>query len=251
MQANLVKKVEECRARRLKAKAKKIKDDRLHKFQEVYRTTFTRSLPPKEWPHLPPVSAISRFAPVSEAVDSDVAVPLDASVIDKVVAEFPRFVEEWKARRVQEIRKNVEADLGSVLTGFTAGMTDVFSLAVVALTCSSCIHCDYRHLPLLSLDDCLRHSTCEDWDRAQSGSNNLVLWEGVVQNALKLVEMAGLDPLSATSEDMDNANLLFTCVSPSCYHFNEGAREHESQDKCKKIYGFLVYTWRQAVRVLF
>jgi hypothetical protein len=261
MLPKLIQNVEECRLHRLQARAQQIISNRLHKFQDMYLTRFTLSISPKDWPHLPPVSAIAKFAPVEEALNSDMTVPeLHDTVLERVFAEFPRFIEEWKEERVREIRKCVEGELGDVLPGFTMPTdVDVLSLAVATLTCCSsectsnsrishgCSNCD---IPLLSLDDWLRHAVCaEDFElgtRLTGRDNKLVLKKDTVLKAVKLVEVAGLDPYSATKDDMDNFSMLFTCISSSCVCC-EGGKEYESLSKGEKFYGVLVYTWKQAV----
>jgi hypothetical protein len=262
MLPKLIQNVEECRLDRLQARVQQIISARLQKFQDMYRSRFMLSITPKEWPHLPPVSAIAKLTSVEEAVNSDMTVPeLDESLVERVFAEFPRFVEEWKEERVREIRKSVEGHLGGVLPGFTMGTdVDVLSLAVVTLTCCSsecvsksdsshgCSNCD---IPLHSLDDWLRHSVCEDLELGTRGTekdSKLVLKKDSVLKAVKLVEAAGLNPYSATTDDMDNTDMLFTCVSSSCYVCCEGD-EYESLDKSDKVYVAPIYTWRQSVRI--
>ncbi|KAF9015806.1 hypothetical protein BDZ89DRAFT_994888 [Hymenopellis radicata] len=186
-----------------------------------------------ETPHNPPPSALSTYQPFRDIIMNT---PHNEDATPKLKEAFesvPAICEKWRTKQ--------EADLKAILR--KTGRSDDLSLVVNAFTCSAGWRCQYfptvLHYPHFATHMCfITSAAVGDTDVAVwSGRGIETLSDGMYNVCVGIVRASGLDPATATAEDMDAADVFFRCEDAEC-------SEH------RPVPGFQTFTlmrWRTAM----
>ncbi|KAF9013022.1 hypothetical protein BDZ89DRAFT_1046801 [Hymenopellis radicata] len=154
----------------------------------------------------PPASALGMYQPFLDIVQTT---PHDKDVttkLEEALETVPVICEEW--------RQEHETRLRAILR--ETGRRDDLSLVVNAFTCADCCRRSLSvvlHYPHFASHRCF-------YSTARVGGTNVWIWNGKGTTAVNLdvyarckdfVRMCGLDPHTATAEDMDGVDMFFQC----------------------------------------
>ncbi|KAF8877132.1 hypothetical protein CPB85DRAFT_1443694 [Mucidula mucida] len=162
-----------------------------------------------ETPHKPPPSALCTYEPFVDIIKNT---PLEGDVSDKLKEALPSVAyvcEQW--------RHEQEARLKTILRGET-GRNDDLSLVVNGFACTDC----HKRSPSLVLHYPHFASHPCFYAEAPVGDTGVevkvwrangikALNQDVYDRCRDFVRMCGLDPDTATAEDMDGLDLFFRC----------------------------------------
>ncbi len=157
-----------------------------------------------ETPHNPPATALCIYQPFLDIIKNT---PPEAGTDNKLkeaLGSVPDLCEKWRQEQSARLKEMLRKK---------KGRSDDLSLVVDAFTCVDCSSPTVLHYPHFASHACF-FSTASVGDtqvEVWSGKAISVLTQDVYNRCVGVVRDCGLDPNTATAEDMDAADVFFRC----------------------------------------
>ncbi len=210
-----------------KCRIRRIEDERRRLLLQIYRD-YLKARSPDEWSHLPDVDTQGILE--TKLFQKLLGQPLDESgdiTPGNVVPFLPEFIREWTKAR-QETFADI---LPKVPDETLEARVQRLELVRSVVTCGACADLSSSICPLVGWKSICRH-------QLNKGCQWYLVNHHAVAAATSLVSCVGLDPLTATADDMNRRDDRFMCgnCSPEVRHGRLSRR---------------VYTWLECVCYFF
>jgi hypothetical protein len=245
MRPDLEKTLLEIENRRQEYERKERYRKRLAELPNWYKS-YMKEITPSQWASLPPVSALANFSQVEDILNSSSDAEPKEDIFAPLLFHMPDITSEWtEAQRLKLCQTLVPNALNRILADVDCGEDDRkkaldalnFDLATIVFMCGCKSLCT-RDYPVFGVTEGSRY-------RCVSGRPiDRTLDMFASRAAGRLVRDAGLDPCTVTGEDMDSKDARFICSTCS-----PTPNTRLNRDGTKIALGYVVYTWRQAVRM--
>ncbi len=185
-------------------------------------------------PHNPPPSALATYQPFLDIIKNTPHNEDATPQLNQAVEAVPALCENWRASQAEELKAMLRKE---------PGRSDDLSLVVNAFTCSARWHCQFYptvlHYPHFASHMCFITSASvgETVVAVWSRSGMQTLSDGMYKFCVEIVRACGLDPGTATAQDMDAADVFFRCQHAEC----EGDRDAAG------VQTFTLMRWRTAM----
>ncbi|KAF9000520.1 hypothetical protein BDZ89DRAFT_999306 [Hymenopellis radicata] len=228
------------RAQVLEEKKKQVIRQRICLLEELADSRLSE-LP--ESPPNPPGSAVCLYQPFFDIInDTPIEEDVTAKLKKALKQCFPDICEDWRQDQEERLKKILRKQ----------GRNDNVSLAVNAFTCAQCGYSPpILHYPYFASHRCF-YSTAsfglktEVSTEVWSAENVKVLDLVDYRECVKVIRMCGLDPDTATAEDMDAADVFFRCEK--CDSSEAPAQPRQGCEPPKRLFNkFLLMRWRTAM----
>ena len=212
---------------------------------------YQRSLSPSQWKYLPTTLEIGHYEAFAHFIEADADVKVTASMFNDA---FERF-SEYHAAAMEKRRAALRPLLPNCVDEKEEGevdqtVSDPLELATAVFRCQT-TNAPHHSSFVFGWDDIVSHHCLIErgWSPYLTtftqidGPNAPQLEYGAHAAKIveKLIELSGLDPMSATATDLDQKNLRFSCAF--CGPLKTGVD--------MKYIWRLGYTWRAMVSSLF
>ncbi|KAH8091719.1 hypothetical protein BXZ70DRAFT_952980 [Cristinia sonorae] len=215
---------EEYRTDRLSREAAKIRFARVDIIQQRYME-FKKSIPPTQWKYLPRTLTVTLLQPFMDVITRDPSEELKLEEYDALFVQLPGLLNDWSEERQAELTKSmVDANVVHNPTQLDSPSSNQLSLARTVFRCSSPYYMCERDPYLFGWDDIAVHHCMHDnyinfWGvigtythahryglsltfPVEMKGYKLVYDPSVVKIAEKVVAWSGLDPMTATTEQV-------------------------------------------------
>lgn len=220
----------------------------LRTMQPLY-SAYLKAVPPKLWSSLPSIDEICDLPELVWVAKAQPGGPgaISAKTFNSVIALLPSIIDAWKQRYQEKLHDMVESEYGGLCIWDRSNCVNR-ATAVFSCITKECVRSIKG--PFITWEEAIRHKCAAKGSRTIAGVTTrqplpslLGFSKTGAKAAKELVELANLDPLLATPEDMDALGLLFLCTECSA----AVVQLHNTSSRTTRMKGYPAYTWRQAV----
>ncbi|TFK33815.1 hypothetical protein BDQ12DRAFT_738566 [Crucibulum laeve] len=238
---DLENRIHQNRAVRLRRERNAVICSRMQIVDTYLLTPHLNTLPARECPYQPSLYDICEFPQLTELINAPNEAAFTAQNVLDVKDEVITSIPDWIKARKEELRSLLPSDDAHDPS------VDRLSLVTSVFDCASDEGICHQRCTLISWDAVGAHhctsiklvpSASFSMHRTWSCKTNIV-YDTKSSSAVKcFVLLAGLDPHTATSSDLDRKDMRFMCrtCTPS-YYWKHG----------QQVYGRQVYNWYEAI----
>ncbi|KAF8079347.1 hypothetical protein FPV67DRAFT_1572599 [Lyophyllum atratum] len=189
---------------------------------------YQQTLAPSSWNMLPDYEELLHYEEFSALLNDTSENDLTVAACGVALSKLPEYLTDWRQKRIRHLLAQLpDLEVPSVMHLFAD-----LELATSVFTCLDCKNKNADGLCLFGWDDVRAHVRCPTL--VSKGHTNLILCTAGSTVSAELVSFLGLDPVTASTSDMDRLATRLICARCPIQGYR-GIRGHP------------VYTWRELI----